>query len=226
MRKKSEHTESIVRRHDDDIAAREPIASVERRGCRPVLQAAAVNPHHHGQLAAAGVPRSPDVEVQAVLTLSLGGRVLRIASRLHADGREVVCLSNAAPGRDGLGRAPTQLSDRRRGERNTAENRYAVGFDALHRSAFRSDPRLRRLCQRTAGKDRRDDDGPCHAKTCHGFSPFSCVATRRVRVFRTRAAGKSRTCTERGATIRREARNGMASRLEVPPETLAKLRLA
>ena len=84
---------------------------------------AAVNPHHHGPLAAiAG--RRPDVQVEAVFGLLTQGAAeqrLNLCRRLRADGPETRGIPHAGPGGRPFRGAPAQRPDRRFCVRNALE---------------------------------------------------------------------------------------------------------
>ena len=64
--------EAMIDGHHDHVAALAQVgAIVARRGTGAGLKAAAVNPEHHGALAAVGEPASPHVQDQAILAFGL-----------------------------------------------------------------------------------------------------------------------------------------------------------
>ncbi len=120
MGEEAQGVQPMVERDDDDSTRRETRAVVARLGARASDKAAAVDPDHHGQARAiARRGRGPDVEIEAIL----GDRGLAEVDVVPYDaldgmGPEGAGRAHPGPGRDRLGRAPTQAPERRRGVGN------------------------------------------------------------------------------------------------------------
>jgi hypothetical protein len=83
--------------------------------------AAAVDPNHH-RLPCLGVQRTgPNVQVQAIFTLTLGSCFEYRASSLRTYRAEVLSLPHSCPLSHGYRRPPTELTDRRLGIGHTQE---------------------------------------------------------------------------------------------------------
>ena len=109
------------------------LPAVVRFGSGAGAESAAVDPNQHGDVVARGFRRRPDVQVQAVLA-RVHARAASAA--LHAPGAELGGLPHALPFRGGLRRAPAEVADRRRGERDAPVDRQPVFGGPLHQSAL------------------------------------------------------------------------------------------
>src|SRR5579862_516387 len=89
-----------------------------------------VDPHHHRKMLIGGLCRTPDVQVEAVLTLA-GGRI----SALDWTGSKISGLPHTFPGRGWLRRAPAELAQRWCGKRNAAIHGQPILGRPLHQSA-------------------------------------------------------------------------------------------
>jgi hypothetical protein len=71
---KAERAKPIVDRHHHHAPTRQSIAFETRQRARTLRKAAAMEPDHDWQLRGRSAHRRPDVEIQAILALSLGGK--------------------------------------------------------------------------------------------------------------------------------------------------------
>ena len=128
MGEEAERAHAVVERHQDDVLAG-PVLTVELRlGAPAFAEAAAEDPHGHGQLLV-HLPGGlgPDIQVKAVLAVGrlvavapLGGVATRVMNGLEGRVAELVADLHALPGHDGLRRAPAVFADGRRGVRDAA----------------------------------------------------------------------------------------------------------
>jgi hypothetical protein len=120
MREETQCAQPVGQVHAHHTLSCQPLARIVGHAGRAHIEAAAVDPHDHGQVATGG--RCPDVEVQAILADGLVAKVVvhrAGAQRLQAHGRIAVGMQHAIPVRYGLWRPPAQLPDRWRGEGHT-----------------------------------------------------------------------------------------------------------
>ena len=136
VREEPEHPEAVVDRDEDDALLRERLAVVARLGPAASLEAATVDPDHHGCLG--GLGGGVDVDRQAVLA-ELGELDVVEDARLDARRTGLGRVAHAVPRLHRLRRLPAQLADRRRGIRHADEHvDRAIGDRrALHQTAGR-----------------------------------------------------------------------------------------
>ncbi|EEF25004.1 conserved hypothetical protein [Ricinus communis] len=128
MREETEATQPIVEADQHDALLRQRGTGIRRRRRPAVDEAAAIDPHDHGQLRGRFRLRgTPHVHVQAVLGRRRAER-RRVAGerQLHAVVAVRGRFAHAGPGGGRLRRAPAQVAHRRRGERDALPAGHAL----------------------------------------------------------------------------------------------------
>ena len=163
MIEEAQPPQSIVQRHHDHAALGQVRSVIQRRGSRPVHQAAAVDPDHDRRgLSRADGP--PDVQVQTVLAHRQGTDA-GVAVRGRLDAQRTICRGVALtlPGRRGTGRSPTPLGRRRRGIGNILERSH-FGIRASVQDALRNADGGLVGCGRHHEREGGENAGDCHAR--------------------------------------------------------------
>jgi len=137
-RQEPKRSQAIVDGDDHGALASELVAQLIRIGAGAVLETPSIDPEHHRQVLTRRFLRRPDVQIQAVLAHGLiVGAPGAARTHLRAAQFECVGLEDARPGLWRLRRTPSQLPDRRRGERQSLVNSDTALLNALHEPLLR-----------------------------------------------------------------------------------------
>src|SRR5215469_5344437 len=123
MREKAEQPDTIVDCHQHDTLAREVLAVAHGIGTGTRYKTTPRDPHHHRQVFAPARGGCPDVQSKAILAHRTSARRTPWKRHLHGIGTGLDSGPNPRPRRYGDGRAPSQLTKRRRGKRDSLEDR-------------------------------------------------------------------------------------------------------
>jgi hypothetical protein len=176
VREEAQMAQPVVEADEHDAPARECAAVVHRGRRAAVDEAAAVDPHHHGQarIGARG-GRTPHVQIEAVFRGLLAERRGVAGKRLLRAVRPVVRrVARAAPRRRGLRRAPAQGTHGRRGEGHALEGRDPGVLRAAQRAGV--DARLRRGLAQALFRGERGQQHQRDGRESHGLPPFCPAA--------------------------------------------------
>ena len=190
MREEAERTHAVVERDEHHVLG-SPVLAVELGLGAPALaQAAAEDPHGHGQFLVGLSGRlRPYVQIEAVLAVGrliaiapLGGVAAGIVHGLIRRMAELVADAHAFPGDDGLRGAPAVLADGRCRVRDAAEDGHAgsVGqLDALDLSALDGQHGIFRGCRARGERQRAEKN----EESLHiiGFSDCKLISLSRKR---------------------------------------------
>ena len=151
----AEYIQAVGDGNQDHALGAEAVAAVLIVGAVPLLQTAAVDVHHDGELVMGGLRRSIDIQIQAVLAhfrrigvvghvdVGVAGVVSDVIGcgvppvKLAARGAKSVAHTNTFPGCGILGRPPAQRPDGRRGIGDPTEQGVTgVGPDTFQGTVF------------------------------------------------------------------------------------------
>ena len=154
MRKESDLAYAVSRADHDHAFAGKFAPVRDRVGRSTARKAPAIDPDHHRKLVLGGFGRRPDVQIKAVLAVTI-----RVVAALHRAGSIVLSLPDPLPGIHGLRGFPPEVTDRRSREGDTLVYSHILLDFSLDPSAFHPDHSRLIAAGAASGQQQRRDGG-------------------------------------------------------------------